>query len=69
MLRYTTLGGKILLGLFGLLAAAALYLPFLEAFALTPAIAFIHRFSITLNIGSDTKTLQPIVFYRTNPFN
>ena len=62
MLRYTVLGSKILLGLFLFLAAAAAYLPFLEAFALTPAIAFIHRFSITINIGSDTKTLQPIIF-------
>lgn len=62
MLRYTALGSKILLGLFAALAAVAIYLPFLEAFALTPTIAFIHRFSITLNIGNDTKTLQPIIF-------
>jgi len=62
MLRYTTLGAKLILGIALALAAAAAYLPFLEAFALTPAIAFIHRFSITLNIGTDTKTLQPIVF-------
>ncbi|MCC7303820.1 O-antigen ligase family protein [bacterium] len=62
MLRYTALGSKILLGIFGVLAAVGIYLPFLEAFALTPAIAFVHRFSITLNIGSNTKTLQPIVF-------
>lgn len=62
MLRYTTLGSKIILGVFLSLAATAAYLPFLEAFALTPAIAFIHRFSITLNIGDSTKTLQPIIF-------
>lgn len=62
MLRYAALGSKFLLGLFFAFAAAAAYLPFLEAFALTPAIAFIHRFSITINLGTDTKTLQPIVF-------
>lgn len=62
MLRYSALGSKILLGLFAALAGVAIYLPFLEGFALTPAVAFIHRFSITLNIGSDTKTLQPIIF-------
>lgn len=62
MLKYTTLGAKLILVLVAGLAALAVYLPFLEAFALTPAIAFIHRFSITLNVGSDTKTLQPIIF-------
>lgn len=62
MLRYTTLGSKIILGVFFILTALAAYLPFLEAFALTPLIAFVHRFSITLNIGDSTKTLQPIVF-------
>lgn len=62
MLRYSSFGAKIILGLVAALAALAVYLPFLEAFALTPAIAFIHRFSITLNIGDSTKTLQPIIF-------
>jgi hypothetical protein len=62
MLRYSSLGAKIILGLVLALAALAAYLPFLEAFALTPAIAFIHRFSVTINVGDDTKTLQPIIF-------
>lgn len=62
MLRYTTLGSKIILGVFFILTALAAYLPFLEAFALTPLLTFVHRFSITLNIGDSTKTLQPIVF-------
>lgn len=62
MLRYFALGSQILLAIFVALAGLALYLPFLEGFALTPAIAFVHRFSITINLGSDTKTIQPIIF-------
>ncbi len=62
MLRYTSIGSKFILGILVVIAAIATYLPFLEAFALTPAIALIHRFSITLNLGNDTKTIQPIVF-------
>lgn len=38
------------------------YFPFMEAFALTPLLTFIHRFSVTIPVGSDPKTLQIIVF-------
>lgn len=62
MLRYTTLGAQLTLFLFTALATIAAYMPFLTFFAYTPAFAFIHRLSITLNIGDSTKTIQAIVF-------
>lgn len=62
MFNVNTFGSKLLVVLFAFFAGLAVYLPFLEAFALTPAIAFVHRFSITLQIGSLEKTLQPILF-------
>jgi O-antigen ligase len=38
------------------------YFPFMEAFALTPLLTFVHRFSVTIPVGADPKTLQIIVF-------
>lgn len=55
-------GERFIALLYALAIGAAIYLPFLEGFALTPVVTFVQRFSITLNLGSDTKTLQVMLF-------
>lgn len=62
MTTFTMIGSKIMLAISVLLALVALWLPFLEGFALSPLIAFVHRFSITLEWGSFSKTIQPLLF-------
>ncbi|WKZ29906.1 MAG: O-antigen ligase family protein [Candidatus Dojkabacteria bacterium] len=57
-----TWGGKLLAVLFAIITGVAAYMPFLELFALTPAVTFIHRFNLTLEVGSLSKTLQVFLF-------